>query len=345
LGERGAQREKQAMTYGTAARGSDRLPWLPDERRSPRIGAVAIILASAVWVAVVAAAMSYSPWPISFDNAFDNLRPKRGVVAEVPPAKRAQHAPQVYGNLQVVPAPSVQAPVSPTPAATVTEIAAPAHPTLVVERPNPPRPAPSPVAAAASASSSASNDAATPPSQNAGLDCRLAKTAAALAVCNDRSLASLDREHSLIYNQSWRYADAAKRSQLQRARQKMATAINACKTDACTSGAYLSSMREVSGIMSAKPAAVAAKPSFSCRGVRKPGQIAVCKDPNLAALDRHQALLYSQSWGRADSLKRAQLQRAQRRLVSRRDKCSSEPCAKEVYLAAMKEVADIMTKN
>ncbi len=332
------------MTYGTAAPGSDRLPWLPDERRSPRIGAVAIMLASAVWVAVVAAAMSYSPWPISFD-AFDNLRPRSRVVAEVAPARPAQRAAEVYGNLQVVPAPDALAPVSPTPAPTVPETGAPALPTLVVERPNPTRPDPPPVTAAASATSGASNDAATPSAQSAGQECRLAKTPAALALCNDRSVASLDREHSLIYNQSWRYADAAKRSQLQRARQKMASAIKACKTDACTSGAYLSSMREVSGIMSAKPAAVAAKPSFSCRGVRKPGQITVCKDPNLAALDRHQALLYSQSWGRADSMKRAQLQRAQRRLVSRRDRCGSEPCAKDVYLAAMKEVADIMTKK
>ena len=342
LGDRGAQREELAMTYGTAAPGSDRLPWLPDERRAPRIGAVAILLASAVWVAVVAAAMSYSPWPISFD-AFNNLRPKTQVVAEVAPARPAQRPAEIYGNLQVVPAPDAQSPVSPTPAPTVPETGAPAIPTLVVERPTQTRPAPPPVTAAASASTAASNDAAATPT--AGQECRLAKTPAALALCNDRSVASLDREHSLIYNQSWRYADAAKRSQLQRARQKMAAAIKACKTDACSSGAYLSSMREVSGIMSARPAAVAAKPSFSCRGVRKPGQIAVCKDPNLAALDRHQALLYSQSWGRADSMKRAQLQRAQRRLVSRRDKCGSEPCAKDVYLAAMKEVADIMTKN
>ena len=336
------------MTFGTPATGSDRLPWLPDERRSPRIGAVAIMLASAVWVAVVAAAVSYSPWPISFD-AFDNLRPRTRVVAEVPAARPAARPAEVYGNLQVLPAPEAE-PVAPAPAVAgpLPAPAAPPVPTLVAERrPAPPAADPALTAATTASSGTAAStpaaDAA--PVQGAALNCRLAKTRAAISLCNNRSLASLDREHALLYNQSWRYADAGKRAQLQRARQKMTAGLNACQTDTCSSSAYLAAMREVSGIMSAKPTPAAAKPSFSCRGARKPGQIAVCSDPNLAALDRHQALLYSQSWGRADRAKRAQLLRAQRRLVAQRDKCGSEPCAKSVYLAAMKEVADIMTKN
>ena len=334
------------MTYGIPASGSDRLPWLPDERRPPRIGAVAIMLASAVWVAVVAAAVSYSPWPISFD-ALDSFRPTARRAPDAAAARPAERRAEMYGNLQVPPAPAAD---PPTAGALMPPPDPPVIPTPVAARSSASAPVSPAIANTASVSTSASSEAAAdtepPATPSAGQDCRLAKTRAAVAVCNNRSLAALDREHALIYNQSWRYADAAKRAQLQRARQKMTASLNACQTDACTSGAYLTAMREVSGIMSAKKAApAAAKPSFNCRGARKPGQIAVCNDPNLAALDQHQALLYNQSWGRADRTKRAQLLRAQRRLVSQRDKCASEQCAKSVYLAAMKEVTDIMTQN
>lgn len=334
------------MTYGTPAPGSDRLPWLPDERRSPRIGAVAIFLSFAVWVAVVAAAVSYSPWPISFD-ALDKFRPRSRVVADAPPARPAEPEGVVYSNLEVVPEATLPA-VPPAPAVPPPTAVPPVAPALVAQRqPAPPPAAPTikltaPASAGASATAADTSPRAAPPS---ALECRLAKTRAALALCSNRSLATLDREHALIYNQSWRYADAGKRAQLQRARQRMTSNLNACQTDACASNIYLSAMREVSGIMSAKAAPSVAKPSFSCRGARKPGQVAVCNDANLAALDRHQALLYNQSWGRADRAKRAQLARVQRRLVSRRDKCTSEPCAKSAYLASMKEVAEIMTKN
>lgn len=339
------------MTFGTPASGSDRLPWLPDERRAPRIGASAIMLAFAVWIAVVAAAISYSPWKISFD-AFDNFKPRSRATRSVPAPLPAARAPEVYGNLQVLPAPDSSA----DPAATASPgpaSVAPAPPTHAAGPRLPPVDSPiSPGPAASTAAPSETVKAASPTAKttttaadNTGVECRLAKTRAALALCSNRSLATLDREHALIYNQSWRYADAAKRTQLQRARQKMASSLSACQNDTCISGTYLTAMREVSGIMSAKAAPSPARPSFSCRGVRKPGQIAVCSDPNLAALDRQQALLYRQSWGLADGAKRAQLMRAQRRMASTRDKCGSEQCAKNAYLAAMKEVAEIMTKN
>jgi len=335
------------MTYGTPAPSSDRLPWLPDEPRSPRIGAVAIILSFAVWIAVVAAAVSYSPWPISFD-ALDNFRPRSRAVSEVPFARPAEPEGAVYGNLEVAP-PAALPTTPPSPVAPPPTAVAPVAPALPAARQPTPPPAAPTIRLAASASAGASTktaaETASRATESPELDCRLAKTRAALALCRNRSLATLDREHALIYNQSWRYADAGKRAQLQRARQRMTSILNACETDACTSSTYLSGMREVSSIMSAKAAPSTAKPSFSCRGARKPGQIAVCNDTNLTALDRHQALLYNQSWGRADRAKRAQLARAQRRLVSRRDKCTSEPCAKSAYLDSMKEVAEIMTKN
>ena len=86
-----------------------------------------------------------------------------------------------------------------------------------------------------------------------------------------------------------------------------------------------------------------AKPSFSCRVASTRGKIAVCKSANLAILDRQQALLYSQSLGRADAAKRARLVSTGERFLARRDGCRSVECASAAYLARMREVSEIMS--
>lgn len=322
------------MTDSRAASSPDRLPWLPDERRSRPISAAAIILSCVVWIAVLVAGVSYSPWALKFGTT---NRPAEMAAAprEELSATPREALPEVYGNLELVPPP---APV--TLPAEVPAIAPPPLPAPITRAPVAAAQAIAEAPAAAAAEASEPAAATSPPT-----DCRLAKTRAALAVCNNQRLAALDREHALLYNQSWRYADPAKRALLSGARQRLTSNLNACATDACSSGIYLAAMREVSGIMSAKIAPARATPSFSCRVAKRRGEIAVCGDANLAALDRQQALLYSQSWGRADTSKRAKLVRAHQRLVSRRDRCGSQPCTKRVYLAAMKEVAAIMSKE
>ena len=84
------------------------------------------------------------------------------------------------------------------------------------------------------------------------------------------------------------------------------------------------------------------RPSFSCRFARTRGEIAVCRNASLASLDRQQAILYSQSWGRADGEKRTKLLRTHQKFVSRRDGCRSDKCTSAVYLARLKEVNSIM---
>ena len=321
------------MTDSRAASSPDRLPWLADERRSRPISAAAIILSCVVWIAVLVAGVSYSPWALEFGTT---NRPAEMAPAprDEPVATPREALPEVYGNLELAPPP---APV--TLPAEVPAIAPPPLPAPIARAPAAAAEAiAAPPAAAAEAPAPAA--ATSPPT-----DCRLAKTRAALAVCNNQRLAALDREHALLYNQSWRYADPAKRTLLTGARQRLSSNLNACATDACSSGIYLAAMREVSGIMSARIAPARATPSFSCRVAKRRGEIAVCGDANLAALDRQQALLYSQSWGRADTSKRTKLLRAHQRLVSRRDRCASQPCTKRAYLTAMKEVAAIMTKE
>ena len=86
------------------------------------------------------------------------------------------------------------------------------------------------------------------------------------------------------------------------------------------------------------------RPSFSCRFARTRGEIAVCRNANLAALDRQQALLYSQSWGRADNGRRKKLLRTHQKFVDRRDGCRSDACTSAVYLARLREVSAIMTR-
>lgn len=323
------------MIESHAASSPDRLPWLADERRSRPISAAAIILSCVVWIAVLVAGVSYSPWALKFGTT-NRSAEMAAAAREEPDATPREALPEVYGNLELAPPP---APV--TLPAEVPPIAPPPLPAPIARAPAAPAQAiAAPPAAAAAAEAPAPAAATSPPT-----DCRLAKTRAALAVCSNQRLAALDREHALLYNQSWRYADPAKRALLTGARQRLTSNLNACATDACSSGIYLAAMREVSGIMSARIAPARATPSFSCRVAKRRGEIAVCADASLAALDRQQALLYSQSWGRADTSKRAKLLRAHQRLVSRRDRCGSQPCTKRVYLAAMKEVAAIMSKE
>jgi hypothetical protein len=92
-----------------------------------------------------------------------------------------------------------------------------------------------------------------------------------------------------------------------------------------------------------QPAAAEARPSFSCRVASTRGEIAVCNSANLAILDRQQALLYSQSLGRADAAKRARLVSTGERFLARRDGCRSVECTSAAYLARMREVSEIMS--
>ncbi len=322
-----------------AAASPDRLPWLADEPKSSRTGAIAILLSGAVSIAVLGVALSYSPWPIRI-SAADNNKPSVTAKSQVPNARPREKNVEVYGNLQIDPGPPPEtgatlvamAPIEPAPLPMPAAI--PPARKVSAEK----RSAPAPVAAGSKPAAS----------KSAGMDCSAAKSRAAIAVCGNGGLATLDREHALLYKQSWRLANPEKRALLMGARQRMTGNLNNCQTDDCASSIYLAAMRELNATRSTKAAGssgVIAKPGFSCRSAKKPGQIAVCRDPELAELDRHQALLYNQSWGWADAEKRARLLRSRDRLIARRDACVTERCAKSVYLAAMSEVTKIMTKQ
>ncbi|WP_294011720.1 DnaJ domain-containing protein [Sphingomonas sp.] len=85
-----------------------------------------------------------------------------------------------------------------------------------------------------------------------------------------------------------------------------------------------------------------ANPSFNCRVAKGRGENSVCNNAGLARLDRHLGVLYGQSWGQADAVRRARLLGTRERFVAQRDACRSDSCLSDVYTGRMREISDIM---
>lgn len=89
------------------------------------------------------------------------------------------------------------------------------------------------------------------------------------------------------------------------------------------------------------PAPSAARPSFSCASARSRGEIAVCGDPGLAALDRQMAADFSGALRDADPQTRDLLRSTGRRFLGYRDQCPSSACIAQTYRGRMREIRDI----
>jgi len=85
-----------------------------------------------------------------------------------------------------------------------------------------------------------------------------------------------------------------------------------------------------------------ARPSFDCGQAQTRGEIAVCGDAGLAALDRNMAAQYARSMGIASPEQRALLQRTHERFTGYRDRCPSNACIGDAYVGRMREIRDIM---
>jgi hypothetical protein len=85
-----------------------------------------------------------------------------------------------------------------------------------------------------------------------------------------------------------------------------------------------------------------ARPSFDCRSARTDGEVAVCDNPTLAALDRVMAAQYRAAIARADALQGRQLRESRDRFLGFRDRCPSESCIDGAYRGRMREIDDIM---
>jgi uncharacterized protein YecT (DUF1311 family) len=85
-----------------------------------------------------------------------------------------------------------------------------------------------------------------------------------------------------------------------------------------------------------------ARPSFDCAGARTRGEIAVCADPGLAALDRNMAAQYGRATAGASPDQRQLLQQTRNRFLAYRDRCANRQCMSDAYVGRMREIGDIM---
>ncbi len=89
-------------------------------------------------------------------------------------------------------------------------------------------------------------------------------------------------------------------------------------------------------------AASGAHPSFDCAKARTKGEIAVCSNAGLAALDRNMAAAYRRAIDNASPEQKALLRRTRDRFIAYRDRCPSRSCIGDAYVGRMREIRDIM---
>lgn len=86
----------------------------------------------------------------------------------------------------------------------------------------------------------------------------------------------------------------------------------------------------------------AGRPSFDCSKARSSGEIAVCSDSGLSALDQNMATQYRQAIAAASPEQKALLQRTRDHFLAYRDRCPSRSCIADAYVGRMREIRDIM---
>ena len=85
-----------------------------------------------------------------------------------------------------------------------------------------------------------------------------------------------------------------------------------------------------------------ARPSFDCSSARTRGEIAVCSEAGLAALDRQMAAQFSRSFTAASPEQRDILRDTAHRFYAYRDRCPNNACIGDAYVGRMREIRDIM---
>jgi uncharacterized protein YecT (DUF1311 family) len=84
------------------------------------------------------------------------------------------------------------------------------------------------------------------------------------------------------------------------------------------------------------------RPSFDCANARTKGEIAVCSDSGLSALDVNMATQYRRALSSASPDQQALLRRTRDRFLGYRDRCPNNACIGEAYTGRMREIRDIM---
>jgi len=84
------------------------------------------------------------------------------------------------------------------------------------------------------------------------------------------------------------------------------------------------------------------RPSFDCARAETPGEIAVCSDSGLAALDVNMTTQYRRALTTASPAQTRLLQTTRDRFVGYRDRCPNRQCIANAYLGRMREIRDIV---
>ena len=99
---------------------------------------------------------------------------------------------------------------------------------------------------------------------------------------------------------------------------------------------------ESANVVPGPATSAAGRPSFDCARAGTRGEMAVCGDSGLAALDLNMATQYRRALATATPPQRAQLQATRDRFLAYRDRCPNRTCIADAYLGRMREIRDIM---
>ena len=94
--------------------------------------------------------------------------------------------------------------------------------------------------------------------------------------------------------------------------------------------------------MPSQQAPATARPSFDCGNAQSRGEMAVCSDAGLAALDRSMTAQYRRALTLAPPDVQDQLRHTGQRFIAYRDHCPTKACVGDAYEGRMREIRDIM---
>jgi uncharacterized protein YecT (DUF1311 family) len=98
---------------------------------------------------------------------------------------------------------------------------------------------------------------------------------------------------------------------------------------------------ESANVRPGPPSASPGRPSFDCSRATSRGEVAVCSDSGLSALDLNMSTQYRRALGAATQRQRQLLQSTRNRFLAFRDRCPDRRCIADAYLGRMREIRDI----
>jgi uncharacterized protein len=181
---------------------------------------------------------------------------------------------------------------------------------------------------------------------NPSFDCRKHHSDAEVTICNSPELSLLDNQLDDLYMQSLKALTETKRKELVLAQRQWVRGVIGCATDAgCLASQYRDQLQKLKSVVKTAATAPAAapqvKPSFDCTKPHSPAEVAVCNNPELAALDQELGRLYAQKQKEPGYFffGRQRLLHSQRQWLRNRDTCAGNIlCLKVQYQAAIEHL-------